>query len=86
MTHLYLPGLPSAAPLYASGVKETGHEVGDQIVATWRLIELAVHEPMLLFRPPYDSHTPAADAEIRRLLMAETLWMSTVRIHPGPTI
>ena len=61
MTHPYLPGLP-----YAEAV--------DQIVAARRLIERTVHQPVLLFRPPYGSHTPAIDAEIRRLRMVETLW------------
>lgn len=61
MTHPFLPALP-----YAEAV--------DQIVAAQRLIERTVREPVRLFRPPYEGHTAAIDAEVRRLRMVEVLW------------
>jgi peptidoglycan/xylan/chitin deacetylase (PgdA/CDA1 family) len=61
MTHPYLPALPR-------------REAAWQIVADRRLIERTVHEPVLLFRPPYEAHTRAIDAEVRRLRMVEVLW------------
>jgi peptidoglycan/xylan/chitin deacetylase (PgdA/CDA1 family) len=61
MTHPFLPALP-----YSEAVAE--------IAADQRLIERTVHEPVLLFRPPYEGHTPAIDAEVKRLGMVEVVW------------
>ena len=61
MTHPFLPALP-----YSEAVEEIA---GDQ-----RLIERTVDEPVLAFRPPYEGHTPAIDAEVKRLGMVEVLW------------
>jgi peptidoglycan/xylan/chitin deacetylase (PgdA/CDA1 family) len=61
MTHPFLPALP-----YSQAVEE--------IAADQRLIERAVDEPVLLFRPPYEGHTAAIDAEVNRLGMVEVLW------------
>jgi peptidoglycan-N-acetylglucosamine deacetylase len=61
MTHPFLPALP-----YPEAVEEIA---GDQ-----RLIERTVREPVLAFRPPYEGHTPAIDAEVKRLGMVEVLW------------
>jgi peptidoglycan/xylan/chitin deacetylase (PgdA/CDA1 family) len=61
MTHPLLPALP-----YSEAVEE--------IAADQRLIERTVDEPVLLFRPPYGGHTPAIDAEVKRLGMVEVLW------------
>jgi peptidoglycan-N-acetylglucosamine deacetylase len=61
MTHPFLPALP-----YLQAVKEIA---GDQ-----RLIERTVDEPVLAFRPPYEGHTRAIDAEVKRLGMVEVLW------------
>jgi len=61
MTHPFLPALP-----YSQAVEE--------IAADQRLIERTVDEPVLLFRPPYEGHTRAIDAEVRRLGMVEVLW------------
>jgi len=61
MTHPFLPALP-----YSQVVEEIA---GDQ-----RLIERTVDEPVLAFRPPYEGHTPAIDAEVKRLGMVEVLW------------
>ena len=61
MTHPFLPALP-----YSEAVEE--------IAADQRLIERTVDEPVLAFRPPYEGHTPAIDAEVKRLGMVEVLW------------
>ncbi|MGA8337619.1 MAG: polysaccharide deacetylase family protein [Solirubrobacteraceae bacterium] len=61
MTHPFLPALPYA-------------EVVEQIAADQRLIERTVDEPVLAFRPPYEGHTAAIDAEVKRLGMVEVLW------------
>jgi peptidoglycan/xylan/chitin deacetylase (PgdA/CDA1 family) len=61
MTHPFLPALPYAQAL-------------EEIAADRRLIEGTVNEPVLLFRPPYGGHTPAIDAEVKRLDMVEVLW------------
>jgi peptidoglycan/xylan/chitin deacetylase (PgdA/CDA1 family) len=61
MTHPFLPALP-----YSEAVEEIA---GDQ-----RLIERTVDEPVLAFRPPYEGHTRAIDAEVKRLGMVEVLW------------
>jgi peptidoglycan/xylan/chitin deacetylase (PgdA/CDA1 family) len=61
MTHPFLPALP-----YPEAVQE--------IAADQRLIERTVREPVLLFRPPYEGHTAAIDATVRRLGMVEVLW------------
>jgi peptidoglycan/xylan/chitin deacetylase (PgdA/CDA1 family) len=61
MTHPFLPALPYS-------------EAAEEIAADQRLIERTVHEPVLLFRPPYEGHTPAIDAEVKRLGMVEVLW------------
>lgn len=61
MTHPYLPGLAYSAAV-------------DEIAGAQRLIERTVHEPVLAFRPPYEAHTPAIDAAVKRLGMVEVLW------------
>lgn len=61
MTHRFLPALS-----YSDAVEE--------IAADQRLIERTVREPVLLFRPPYEGHTRAIDAEVKRLGMVEVLW------------
>ena len=61
LTHPFLPALP-----YPEAVQEIA---GDQ-----RLIERTVDEPVLAFRPPYEGHTRAIDAEVKRLGMVEVLW------------
>jgi peptidoglycan-N-acetylglucosamine deacetylase len=61
LTHPFLPALPDA-----QAVQEIA---GDQ-----RLIERTVDEPVLAFRPPYEGHTRAIDAEVKRLGMVEVLW------------
>jgi peptidoglycan-N-acetylglucosamine deacetylase len=61
MTHPFLPALP-----YSVAVGE--------IAADQRLIERTVDEPVLAFRPPYEGHTRAIDAEAKRLGMVEVLW------------
>ena len=61
MTHPFLPALP-----YSQAVQE--------IAADQRLIERTVDEPVLLFRPPYEGHTPAIDAEVKTLGMVQVLW------------
>jgi peptidoglycan/xylan/chitin deacetylase (PgdA/CDA1 family) len=61
MTHPLLAALP-----YSVAVEE--------VAADQRLIERTVDEPVLLFRPPYEVHTPAIDAEVKRLGMVEVLW------------
>jgi peptidoglycan/xylan/chitin deacetylase (PgdA/CDA1 family) len=61
MTHPFLPAL-------------TYSEAVGEIAADQRLIERTVDEPVLLFRPPYEGHTPAIDAEVKRLGMVEVLW------------
>jgi peptidoglycan-N-acetylglucosamine deacetylase len=61
MTHPFLPALP-----YVEAVQE--------IADAQRLIERTVDQPVLLFRPPYEGHTRAIDAEVRRLGMVEVLW------------
>ena len=38
------------------------------------MIERTVDEPVLLFRPPYEGHTPAIDAEVKTLGMVQVLW------------
>jgi peptidoglycan/xylan/chitin deacetylase (PgdA/CDA1 family) len=61
MTHPFLPELPFSVAV-------------EEIAADQRLIERTVDEPVLLFRPPYEGHTPAIDAEVKRLGMVEVLW------------
>jgi peptidoglycan/xylan/chitin deacetylase (PgdA/CDA1 family) len=61
MTHPFLPAL-------------TRRAVEQQIVAARTLIERAVREPVVLFRPPYEGRTRAIDAQARRLRLAEVLW------------
>jgi peptidoglycan/xylan/chitin deacetylase (PgdA/CDA1 family) len=61
MTHPFLPALS-----YSEAVEE--------IAADQRLIERTVDQPVLLFRPPYEGHTRAIDAEVKRLGMVEVLW------------
>ena len=61
MTHPFLPVLPIAL-------------IAEQIVAARNLIERTVREPVVLFRPPYEGHDRAIDAEVRRLGMVEVLW------------
>jgi peptidoglycan/xylan/chitin deacetylase (PgdA/CDA1 family) len=61
MTHPFLPALS-----YTEAVEE--------ISDAQRLIERTVDRPVLLFRPPYEGHTRAIDAEVRRLGMVEVLW------------
>jgi len=61
LTHPFLPALPDA-------------EVAQEIAGDQRLIERTVDEPVLAFRPPYEGHTRAIDAEVKRLGMVEVLW------------
>jgi peptidoglycan/xylan/chitin deacetylase (PgdA/CDA1 family) len=61
MTHAFLPAL-------------TYPEAVEEIAADQRLIERTVDEPVPLFRPPYEGHTRAVDAEVKRLGMVEVLW------------
>jgi peptidoglycan/xylan/chitin deacetylase (PgdA/CDA1 family) len=61
MTHPFLPALPRAQMIH-------------EIAAAKALIERTVAEPVVLFRPPYEGHTPAIDAEARRLRLLEVLW------------
>jgi peptidoglycan/xylan/chitin deacetylase (PgdA/CDA1 family) len=61
MTHPFLRALSRAQAAW-------------QIAAAQRLIERTVHEPVLLFRPPYEAHTRAIDSEVKRLGMVEVLW------------
>jgi peptidoglycan/xylan/chitin deacetylase (PgdA/CDA1 family) len=61
MTHPFLPALDHA-------------EMVQEVAEDQALIERTVHEPVLLFRPPYEGRSPAIDAESRRLGMAEILW------------
>jgi peptidoglycan/xylan/chitin deacetylase (PgdA/CDA1 family) len=61
LTHPFLPALPYPDAL-------------DEIAGDQRLIERTVDEPVLAFRPPYEGHTPAIDAEVKRLGMVEVLW------------
>jgi peptidoglycan/xylan/chitin deacetylase (PgdA/CDA1 family) len=61
MTHPYLPDLHFS-------------EAVNQIADAQRLIERTVDEPVLLFRPPFEAHTRAIDAAVRRLGMVEVLW------------
>ena len=61
MTHPFLPELPPAAMV-------------QQIAAARTLIERASDQPVVLFRPPYEGHTPAIDREVKALGMLEVLW------------
>ncbi len=61
MTHPFLPALSEAAMVA-------------QIAAAKTLIEQASRQPVVLFRPPYESHTPAIDHEVKALGMLEVLW------------
>jgi len=61
MTHPFLPGLPES-------------EMVQEIADARTLIEHAADQPVVLFRPPYGSHTPAIDAEAKSLGLLEVLW------------
>jgi peptidoglycan-N-acetylglucosamine deacetylase len=61
MTHPFLPALPQA-------------QMRREISRAQSLIERTVGEPVVLFRPPYEGHTPAIDREARALRMLEILW------------
>jgi peptidoglycan/xylan/chitin deacetylase (PgdA/CDA1 family) len=61
MTHANLPTLSSAA-------------ARAEIAGGKARAQQAAREPVVLFRPPYGSHTKAIDREIRRQRMAEILW------------
>lgn len=61
MTHPFLPALPRATMVR-------------QITSARSLIERTVGEPVVLFRPPYEGHTPAIDREVRALGMLQVLW------------
>jgi peptidoglycan/xylan/chitin deacetylase (PgdA/CDA1 family) len=61
LTHPFLPALAPAA-------------IAHQIAGARVLIERATGEPVALFRPPYEGHTPAIDHEVRRLGLLEVLW------------
>jgi peptidoglycan/xylan/chitin deacetylase (PgdA/CDA1 family) len=45
-----------------------------QIADAQTLIERAADQPVVLFRPPYEGHTPAIDREVAALGMLEVLW------------
>jgi peptidoglycan-N-acetylglucosamine deacetylase len=61
MTHAFLPELPVAL-------------MHEEITGARTLIERAVRQPVVLFRPPYEATSPAINAEVRRLHMLEVLW------------
>jgi peptidoglycan/xylan/chitin deacetylase (PgdA/CDA1 family) len=61
MTHPFLPALSHAAMVR-------------EIVAARTVIERAADQPVIVFRPPYEAHTPAIDREVRALGMLEVLW------------
>jgi peptidoglycan-N-acetylglucosamine deacetylase len=61
MTHPFLPGLPQS-------------EMVQEIADARTLIEHAAEQPVVVFRPPYGSRTPAIDAEAKSLGLVETLW------------
>lgn len=61
MTHPFLPVLAPAAR-------------NAQIAQARALIARSVHEPVLLFRPPYGGHDRAIDREVHRLGLLEVLW------------
>jgi peptidoglycan/xylan/chitin deacetylase (PgdA/CDA1 family) len=61
MTHPFLPALSQA-------------EMVQEIAGAQRLIEAAGHQPVVLFRPPYEGHDYAIDHEAKTLGMVEVLW------------
>jgi peptidoglycan/xylan/chitin deacetylase (PgdA/CDA1 family) len=61
MTHAFLPALSQPAMV-------------QEIAAARPLIQRAARQPVLLFRPPYESHTPAIDSEVRSLGLLDVLW------------
>jgi peptidoglycan/xylan/chitin deacetylase (PgdA/CDA1 family) len=61
MTHPFLPALPHAAMV-------------QEIAGAKTLIEQAAGQPVTLFRPPYEGHSPAIDSEARALGLLEVLW------------
>ncbi len=46
----------------------------NEIAGARTLIEQAARQPVVLFRPPYEAHSPAVDREVRTLGMLEVLW------------
>jgi peptidoglycan/xylan/chitin deacetylase (PgdA/CDA1 family) len=61
MTHPFLPALSQA-------------EMVQEIAGAKRLIEGVGHQPVVLFRPPYEGHNYAIDREVKALGMVEVLW------------
>ena len=61
ISHPFLPALSQAAMV-------------QEIAGARTMIERAADQPVLLFRPPYEGHTPAIDREVKRLGMVEVLW------------
>jgi peptidoglycan/xylan/chitin deacetylase (PgdA/CDA1 family) len=61
MTHPFLPALARAAMVQEIAIART-------------VIERAVDQPVVLFRPPYEGRSPAIDREVRVLGMLEVLW------------
>jgi len=61
MTHPFLPALSQA-------------EMVQEIAGAKRLIEGVGHQPVVLFRPPYEGHNYAIDRELKALGMVEVLW------------
>ena len=69
-THPFLPGLP--LPVMDAQLAETQTAIAHSSGA-----------PVQLFRPPYGAHTPAVDAEARRLGMLDVLWSVDSRDWAG---
>jgi peptidoglycan/xylan/chitin deacetylase (PgdA/CDA1 family) len=61
MTHPFLPALSHPAMV-------------QEIAGARTLIERSTGQPVLLFRPPYESRTPPIDSEVRALGMLDVLW------------
>ena len=69
-THAFLPGLSLPA-------------MDAQLAKTQTSLAQTTGAPVQLFRPPYGAHTPAIDAEARRLGMLEVLWSVDSRDWAG---
>jgi peptidoglycan/xylan/chitin deacetylase (PgdA/CDA1 family) len=72
MTHPFLPALARSA-------------VVQQLVAARTVIERAIRQPVVLFRPPYEGRTPTIDDVVRALGMLEVLWNVDGRDSVGDT-
>ncbi len=72
MTHPFLPALIHA-------------EMVAQIAQAQTMIAHATGEPVVMFRPPYEGHTPMINAEVRRLGMLQVLWNVDSRDSLGAT-